>query len=207
MSCSITFSAWAKSLPMRSASRAISAASSSVRRRAASATVRSSTVRRTSRICCTRDLVGMDDMVEKQGEGAGIDRRHPGATAVADVDQPESRHGAERFAHDRPGNAELQRKRVLARAARLPARARSTGCAHEAHSMTRSTRPPAQAPGLVDAVPAAVIRVWLDPSRQVVHTLYEWSGGMESSSTDVRLRGRSVAWSPSLCLDCRGRRR
>ena len=101
--------------PSLSASRAISAASSSLRRSAASATVRSSTVRRTSRICCTRDLVGMDDMVEKQGERAGIHRRDARAATIADVDQAQRGHGAERFAHDRPGNAELQRKRVLAR--------------------------------------------------------------------------------------------
>ena len=62
-----------------------------------------------------RDLVGVDDMIEKEGECAGIDGRDPGAATVPDVDQPESRHGAERFPHHRPGHAKLQGKRILTR--------------------------------------------------------------------------------------------
>ena len=57
----------------------------------------------------------MDDVIEKQGERAGIDRRHARAAAIPDIDQAQRGHGAEGFAHHGAGNAELKRKGVLAR--------------------------------------------------------------------------------------------
>jgi hypothetical protein len=61
------------------------------------------------------DLVGLDDMVEHQGEHARVHRRDPRPPSVADVDQLQCRQRAERFADDGARDVELGREGVLAR--------------------------------------------------------------------------------------------